>query len=172
MMIRPKPEFGRGEDRSDWQNNWTEDERMLAHTPPGYWVTLIEISQVKRILLGEMPADLRLRFLEQLNERVYGIITTEAMQRVEPACATAMKMLAEMETLNVNDKCRLLMRWNVMATFIRLNPSILEAIRMFTSDSVAQLTRASGHSPEPSRVPAAPKPHAPGEPPWVMDLMR
>jgi hypothetical protein len=129
-MIRLESELR--EDNSAWQAGWTDDERLLAHTPPGYWVSLVEIAQIKRILLGEMPADLRLRFLEQLHKRVYGMITAEAMQRVQPACDTAMKMLDEMKTLNVNDKFRLMMRWNVMATFISLNPSILEAIRLFT----------------------------------------
>ena len=78
-----------------------------------------------------MPPDLRLGFLESLDKTVHGILTVEAMQRVEPACDTAMKMLDEMKSLSMDDKSRLMMRWNVMATFCNLNPSIVEAVRIF-----------------------------------------
>ena len=62
---------------------------------------------MKRVLLDEMTPDLRLRFLEILHSQVHGNLTVEAMQRVEPACDTAMKMLDEMKSLSVDDKCRL-----------------------------------------------------------------
>jgi hypothetical protein len=133
-MIRlKKPELKPHEDHSAWQDSWNDDERMLAHCPPGYRQSLIEIAQIKRILLDEMPADLRLRFLETMNERVYGLLTIEAMQRVEPACDTAMKMLEEMNSLSRDDKWRLMRKWNVVAAFINLNPSILEAMKLFSS---------------------------------------
>jgi hypothetical protein len=131
-MIRlQEPELKPSDDRSAWQASWNDDERLLAHTPPGYWQTLVNMSQVKRLLLGEMDPHLRLRFLETLDKMVYGIITVEAMRRVEPACDMAMKMLDEMNSLSIDDKSRLMMRWNVIATFINLNPSIMEAIKLF-----------------------------------------
>ena len=74
-MIRlQEPELKPGEDHSAWQESWNEDEHMLAHTPPGYRLSLIEIAQIKRILLDDMPADLRLRFFQTMNDRVYGIL--------------------------------------------------------------------------------------------------
>jgi hypothetical protein len=131
-MIRlQEPELKPYEDHSAWQADWTDDERLLAHCPPGYWQDLIEIAQIKRILLDEMPPDLRLRFLQTMNDRVRGILTVEAMQSVEPACDTAMKMLDEMKLLSGADQQRLFTRWNVIAAFVNLNPSILEAIRLF-----------------------------------------
>ena len=93
---------------------------------------LVNISQVKRVLLDEMTPDLRLRFLEILDKMVHGHLSVEAMQRVEPACDMAMKMLDEMKPLSIDDKCRLVMRWNVMATFCNLNSSIVEAIKLFS----------------------------------------
>ena len=133
-MIRlQEPELKPSDDRSAWQASWNDDERLLAHTPPGYWQTLVNMSQVKRLLLGEMDPHLRLRFLETLDKMVDGIITVEAMRRVEPACDMAMKMLDEMNSLSIDDKSRLMMRWNVIATFINLNPSIIEAIKLFNS---------------------------------------
>jgi hypothetical protein len=132
-MIRlQEPELRPTEDQSAWQATWNDDEKLLAHTPPGYWISLIEIAQIKRTLLSEMPADLRLRFLNCLHERVHGPITLEAMQRIEPACDVAMKMLNEMRILNSNDRHKLLMRWNVMSSFVALNPSIMTAIRMIS----------------------------------------
>ena len=68
---------------------------------------LVNISQVKRVLLDEMTPDLRLRFLEILDKMVHGHLSVEAMQRVEPACDMAMKMLDEMKPLSIDDKCRL-----------------------------------------------------------------
>jgi hypothetical protein len=71
-MIRlQEPELKPSDDRSAWQASWNDDERLLAHTPPGYWQTLVNMSQVKRLLLGEMDPHLRLRFLETLDKMVY-----------------------------------------------------------------------------------------------------
>ncbi len=131
-MIRlQEPELMPTADHSAWQATWNDDERLLADTPSGYWHSLVVVSQVKRVLLGELPPDLRLRFLEILHKQVHDHLTVEAMQRVEPACDTAMKMLEEMHPLSIDDKSRLMMRWNVIAAFINLNPSILEAIKLF-----------------------------------------
>jgi hypothetical protein len=135
-MIRlQEPELRSTEDHSAWQATWNDDERLLAHCPPGYWYSLVNIAMVKRVLQGEMPPDLRLRFLEILHKQVHDNLTVEAMQRVEPACGTAMKMLDEMKPLSVNDKCKLMCKWNVIAAFINLNPSILEAMKLFRHPS-------------------------------------
>ena len=131
-MIRLQdPELKPSDDHSAWQADWTDDERLLACTAPGYWHDLIRIAQIKRLLLIEMPPDLRLGFLQTMNNRVDGTLTLEAMQRVEPACDLAMKMLAEMKTLHIDAQHSLMMRWNIVATFVNLNPSILDAIRLF-----------------------------------------
>src|SRR5580704_4923408 len=104
-MIRlQEPELKSTEDHAAWQATWNDDERMLAHCPPGYWQDLIEIAQIKRVLLDEMPPDLRLRFLQTMNDRVHGILTVEAMQCIEPACDTVMKMLDEINSLSRTDQ--------------------------------------------------------------------
>jgi hypothetical protein len=128
MIRHQEPEL---EDYPAWQKSWNEDERLLASTPSGYWFDLANIARVKRLLQLDMDPDLRVRFLETLNNQVRGILTLEAMQRVEPACDTAMKMLGEMEALSIDDRCRLMRRWNVMVTFINLNRSLLEAMKLF-----------------------------------------
>lgn len=132
-MIRlQEPELQPTDDHSAWQETWNDDERLLAHTPCGYWYDLVNISMVKRLLQMEMPTDVRLRFLEYLNSSPRGMMTLEAMQAVTPACAVAMKMLDEMNPLTIDDKCRLMQKWNVIAAFVNLNPSILDAIKLFS----------------------------------------
>ena len=128
MIRHQEPEL---QDHSAWQESWNDDERLLATAPSGYWYDLVNIAQVKRLLQMDMPSDLQFRFLQYCNNQVRGILTLEAMQRVEPACDTAMKMLDEMKPLSIDDRCRLMRVWNLMATFCNLNPSILEAMRLF-----------------------------------------
>jgi hypothetical protein len=131
-MIRLQdPELKPSDDHSAWQESWNDDERLLACTAQGCWHDLIRIAQIKRLLLVEMPPEMRLRFLQTMNDRVHGMLTLEAMQCVKPACDTAMKMLAEMKSLHLDDQQKLMLRWNIVATFVNLNPSILDAIRLF-----------------------------------------
>lgn len=118
-------------DHAAWQASWNDEEKLLAHIPPGYWIDLVEISRSKRLLQREMPVDLRLRFLEFLDQAVHGALTEEAMQRVDPACDRVMEMLGEMMPLNRQDRWNLMMRWNVMASFCNLNPSMIDAMRLF-----------------------------------------
>jgi hypothetical protein len=130
-MIRPQdPELKPTADHSAWQAAWNDDERLLAHCPPGYWYDFVLIGMIKRILQGDLSPEMRLEFLEQLHKRVHGSLSLEAMQCVEPACDTAMKMLAETDNLEIKEKFRMFLRWNVIAVFVNLNPSILDAIRL------------------------------------------
>ncbi len=133
MIIRPKEI----EDHALWQMTWSKDESLLAHTPPGYWYDLVNISMVKRVLQQQMPADLRLSFLELLNKYVRGILSLEAMQAVTPACDTTMAMLDEMRHLGIENKCRLMRDWNVMAGFCNLNPTLIEAMKLFLHQTEA-----------------------------------
>jgi hypothetical protein len=132
MTIRfQEPQLQPYEDHSAWQSTWNADEELLAHAT-GYLDNLVDISLIKRVLQDEtMPPGLRLRFLEILNKLVHGHLTLEAMQAVAPACDTAMKMLDEMKQLEIGDKLRLMSTWNVAAAFCNLNPSIIEAIKLF-----------------------------------------
>jgi hypothetical protein len=131
-MIRlQEPELQPTEDHSAWQQTWNDDEQMLAITPVGYWYNLVNISMIKRLLQDPMPPDYRLSFLEFLHKLVHGHLTLEAMQAVAPACDLAMKMIDEMKALSIDDKCRLMRKWNVLAAFVNLNPSIVEALKLF-----------------------------------------
>jgi hypothetical protein len=37
-----------------------------------------------------------------------------------------------MNPLTIDDKCRLMRKWNAIAAFVNLNPSILDAIKLFS----------------------------------------
>jgi dTDP-4-dehydrorhamnose 3,5-epimerase-like enzyme len=126
VLIRlQEPEVRSTAYRSAWQATWNDDEELIVHMPPGYRHDLISISWAN-------SPDLRLRFIEILHKLVHDKLTVEAMQRVEPVRDTAMKMLDKMKSLSAGDKFKLMMRWNVMAALINLNPSILEARKLFS----------------------------------------
>jgi hypothetical protein len=114
-----------------WRESWKLDDKIMAHTPPGYWFDLVNIARVKRLLKCEMPDDVRLRFLEYLNGTVDGLLTEEAMRLVEPACDVAEEMMRKMDNLHLIDKCQVMRKWNVMASFCNLNPSLIEAMKLF-----------------------------------------
>jgi hypothetical protein len=141
MIRRQEPELLPTADHSAWQDSWNADEKLLAHTPSGYWGVLIDIALIKRTLEDEMTPALRLRFLQVLNRLTYGHLTLQALQRIEPCCDVALQMLAEMRKLSVEDQAELMMRWNVAASFINLNLSIIESIKLF--DHTGQQQRST-----------------------------
>jgi hypothetical protein len=131
-MIRfQQPELQPTDNHAAWQASWSDDEERLAHAL-GYADSLIDISLIKRVLQDEtMPPGLRLRFLVVLNKLVRGHLTLQAMQCVTPADDTSMQMLDAMKPLAVEDRSKLMDRWNVIAAFCNLNPSIISAIALF-----------------------------------------
>lgn len=133
MIRMQEPELQPYEDHSAWQASWTDDEAMVAHTPSGYWMELIYIAYFKRFLQKELQPDVRLQILERLNEMVRGYLTLDALQRVDPACDVAVKMVEETNNLSIPDKCRMFSRWNIMAAFCNLNPSLVEAMRLMNA---------------------------------------
>jgi hypothetical protein len=125
---RPRPEA----EYDAWRAAWQDDDRILAHTPPGYWFDLVNISRVKMLLLQEMPDDLRLTFLEWLNEKIiHELLTPAVMMAVKPMCADGEKMMRELDKLCLHDKCTVMRKWNVMAAHCNLNPSLIDAMKLF-----------------------------------------
>jgi hypothetical protein len=108
---------------------WTDDERLVAYTPPGYFFDFVNMSEVKRLLQHDMPSDLRLKFLEYLNDHATGDLTLEAMQRIDPANDEAMKLL-EIKKLSINEQYRTMQKRDIKAAFCNLNSSIIEAIKL------------------------------------------
>ncbi|MET4149908.1 hypothetical protein [Bradyrhizobium sp. RT7b] len=114
-----------------WRTEWQEDDRIMAETPPGYWFDLVNISRVKRLLMGQMPDDVRLQFLEWLNEKViHEGLTPVVTLAVKPMCDAGERMMRELDKLHLSDKCAVMRKWNVMAAHCNLNPSLIDAMKL------------------------------------------
>ena len=113
----------------------TGDDLLIAHTPLGRRWNMIAASLAKRVLQEDMPAGLRLRFLECLNAMIGLNFTAEMLAMIEPMCDTAFEIWKEAKTLDPkNDKAcmasfNVLASWRVFHHFLELNPSILAAIK-------------------------------------------
>jgi hypothetical protein len=130
MIAASAAENKPGETYSSWLGRLSPEEQWDAYLPCGYWYDLVVASQIKRLLQREMPADLRLRFLELLNRKASGLVTMEAIAAIQPACDAAMAMIEELEPLSIADKCRVMRRIEVFDAHIALNPSILDAVKL------------------------------------------
>lgn len=138
-MITPKPEIFDDHtkpwpyaEHEAWRAGWQDDDRLLASTPPGYWFDLVNISRVKMLMLSDMPDDVRLSFLEWLNEKVvHDLLTPAAMMAVKPMSDEGEKMMRELDKLHLYDKGTVMRKWNVMAAHCNLNPSLIEAMKLF-----------------------------------------
>jgi hypothetical protein len=99
---------------------------IIIQSPTGWLYTLVAASLAKRRV--EAPGLLipdRLRLLEGLGKLSGGSVTAAAVAHVAPACATAEAMAdAAGYNLDVFGTC------DVFREFARLNPSLLEALRL------------------------------------------
>jgi len=86
--------------RTAWQNSWMPDEAMVAHFPEGYWTHLIFMAAIE-------PAN-----------DVFMAIFNEALK------------LGEGRTEGRYSEAKLLTRWSVFWELLRLNPSMLKAIKL------------------------------------------
>jgi hypothetical protein len=132
---------GHGRDREicphcEWLDSMDADERLVVHFPPGCWSNLVMISLIKRWLMKDrMPAALQLRFLETMKQMADAPHLETAATVVEPANEMLEKIYLEAQTLcRPGDHARpmfdMLERWEVRWHLIRLNSSLLEAIRV------------------------------------------
>ena len=122
------------EDTSAWHETLNDDDRVVVHTPPGYWLDLVLISKIKRLLQDPTPLDYRVKFLNWLERQPHGILNIEAIKAVEPACDTAMAMLDETKGLSVEAQCRVFRDLKLFAKFIQLNPSLLRAMHLMNPE--------------------------------------
>jgi hypothetical protein len=117
-----------------WLDSMDADERLVVETT-GFWPHLLMISLIKRWLMREkMTAGLRLQLLEHLQH------FTEFLQAggglVEPADDATEQIYREAFSLRLHGTAddykpvfNMLERWEVRWTLIRLNPSLLAAMR-------------------------------------------
>ncbi|HTC04893.1 MAG TPA: hypothetical protein VK749_15930 [Xanthobacteraceae bacterium] len=135
MTAADMPEPGTEAHRA-WLDSLTGDDLLIIHLPPGYQWMLVLASLEKRLLQGDMEPGLRLRLLESLNSMIHGLITADMLAMIQPMCDTAYQIWKEAKTLDRegDQACmasfRVITSWRVFNHFLKLNPSILDAIRL------------------------------------------
>jgi hypothetical protein len=119
------------EQHAVWWATLSEDERLVAHVPVGYMHTLLLISYIKHVL-GRCPMSVgeRLTMLENLNRLVDNYITADVLATVSPSCNATAKMIFETDALEANDAFKVLTSWEVFGNFLKLNPTLLDAIKL------------------------------------------
>jgi hypothetical protein len=126
------------EQRLAWHESWNEDERAVAHTSPGHRWGMVLASYLKRILImpeAKLTANEQIRVLEFLAGIVDTVFDSEALAAIEPACDTAMDIVrtamgADTDRKRINESFDILTSWEVFWHLVRLNPSLLEAVRI------------------------------------------
>src|SRR5260221_7092564 len=99
------------EERHAWLDSLNDDETAIVHTPVGHRWTLVVISETKRLLLMELSAAHRLRFLEFLDHCTDTFLTTEAIAAIEPICDEAYEMVTEARKLGAAKALDVFARW-------------------------------------------------------------
>lgn len=111
-----------------------EIEEEIRHTPKGVRSSVVLIAHTKALLADEMPDDWRLLFLEKLDKMADGPfpIAKEVISKIRPACPTAQRMVYEARNAGENWSSSLdvIADGDVYREFVRLNPSLIEAVRL------------------------------------------
>jgi hypothetical protein len=126
------------EQRRAWQASWSHDESAIAHTPTGHRYTMIIAAYVKRLLVtpaARFTANDQLKMLEGLASLIGTYFTADALAAIDPACDVFMSMVDEAKRANkdpkrCNESFEILTSWEVFNHLVRLNPSLLEAIKI------------------------------------------
>jgi hypothetical protein len=128
------------EERAAWRESLSADEKLVLQIPVGYRVILLLIAHTKRALVrGGMTVGDQLEMLERLATlRDETFITSAVMGAVQPACATAAEMIGEALALDgenerLTKSYEMLASWECFWHFLRLNPSLLDAIQLTPS---------------------------------------
>lgn len=125
MIATARATNGDEQQHAAWLASLSAEDSEIVHSPIGWRYTLVLAAETKRALLSDMPADMRLEFLERLASMSGGGISAEAITAIEPACTTAARMFHEADgSLDV------LADFDVFREFARLNPSLRVALRL------------------------------------------
>ena len=112
-----------------WIDSLNADETLILHAPAGYRYTLVEISDLKRVLQAEIPAEYRLQFLEFL-DRESARWGEEIIASIAPMCDAGAEIVREARKLGSKQALDAFAKFDVFSAFCALNPSLLEALRM------------------------------------------
>ncbi|KRR22632.1 hypothetical protein CQ14_30970 [Bradyrhizobium lablabi] len=114
-----------------WLGSLTGNEYRIVHMPIGHLMSMAYVSYFKYALLNcEMTAAERLRLLDGIAKCVHGPITSEAIEVIDPACATALQILKEINSVGRERACQAFHNGDCFRILARLNPSLLRALEL------------------------------------------
>ncbi|MCX7313807.1 MAG: hypothetical protein NTV56_19335 [Alphaproteobacteria bacterium] len=123
------------DEHSAWLDNLKGDERLIVHAPVGHVHTILIASTVKRALQYSMTLRMRSDFLEGLERLIDGrVITEKVMAAIKPADDVSFAMIREADALPVFKKYEVLASVEVFGALAKLNPSLLDALRLCFPD--------------------------------------
>ena len=100
---------------------------LLKYCPRGYKYTLVCAGIAKHALQGDMPADMRLDFLQHLEKMSDHFLTEEVIAMVEPLSAESMEIVREAQKLGGGKALDVYAE--KFAVFADLNPSLIAALK-------------------------------------------
>jgi hypothetical protein len=122
-----------------WWASLNDDEQMLAYVPSGYYLTLLWAAYLKHALINwNLPVGERLAMLQALADAADQRLTHAVLAVVEPAGPALVEIFeAAMKLDDDNAICEVLTRWSSIQSLVRLEPSLLDAIRLMERHSTA-----------------------------------
>lgn len=118
-------------EHSAWLASLTGDEYRIVHTPIGHLFNIAFVSFLKQGLLTiEMTAGNRLSVLDVIARVVDGPVTAKAIAAIEPADTVGLQMMREIMRLPVERQVNAFSDGDVFRLMARLNPSLLQALRL------------------------------------------
>ena len=114
-----------------WLESLTGHDWMMVEIPRGHLMNLAYAAYYKAALLKiPMTASLRLKFLDAIAGMIYGPVTAEAIEVIEPACETAVQMMHELHKVHISQVSRAFYDGDVFRLLTKLNPSLLRALEL------------------------------------------
>ena len=119
-----------------WIDALSGDDLLILYVPTGYRFKFLFASYIKRFLATDRIDDAeRLYWLERLTDMVDNYFSAAMLATIKPMSDTELEMFHEAAALD-RDKSRcdnafdLLTEHVVFMSFCRLNPSIIQAIKL------------------------------------------
>jgi hypothetical protein len=125
-----------------WLDSLTGNDWRIVQMPIGHLQSLAVISYFKHVLLNlPMTAAERMKFLDGIGSCIYGCITAEAVEVIEPACDTAVQMMHELQKVDRRERTQAFSRGGMFRLLAQLNPSLLRALELCDLGSVPEIPR-------------------------------
>jgi hypothetical protein len=149
MQIATEPGMSQAE-HAAWWGSLSNDDQLVASCPSGYWIELLLAAVTKRWLQSDsLPVAERLQFLTTLADmsapgagNMTTVMTHEAVAAIEPANDEVAEIVEAALKLGSDDDSHhagldLLARWSVFTSLLRMQPSLMDAIKLMRIRPVA-----------------------------------